>query len=91
METALLWALTFIVVTAVCTFGFYYYVGYRNMKQQKKHFETLHRELSVGQKVEFANGLRGKVKHVGDEECDIEVKSGAIMTVSRYAISQIIK
>lgn len=69
----------------------YYIVSYRNLKQRRKHFEELHRNLKPGQKVEFSNGLRGTVRYVTDEECDIEVKSGAVITVSRYAVSQLLR
>lgn len=66
----------------------YYIVTYRGMKAKKQHFTDLHQSLAPGQKVEFANGLVGKVKTVSDEICQIEVKSGAILEVSRYAISR---
>lgn len=84
--------------TSLVVFGFmvamlavYYVFSYRNIKKRRQHFEELHKNLKPGQKVEFANGLRGTVRYVSDEECDIEIKSGAIMTVSRYAISHLIK
>ncbi|MDO4432072.1 MAG: preprotein translocase subunit YajC [Aerococcaceae bacterium] len=68
----------------------YYVFAYRNIKARRKHFEELHKNLAVGQRVEFANGLQGVVRYVTDETCDIEIKSGGIVTVSRYAISHLI-
>lgn len=69
----------------------YYIVSSRGMKQRKKHFESLHQNLSAGQKVSFSNGIYGTIQAVHEDTVDIQVKSGAIMTVSRYAISDIIK
>lgn len=66
----------------------YYLFSYKNIKKRRQHFETLHRNLAAGQRVEFANGLIGKIKSVGDEVCVIELKSGALMEVSRFAISR---
>lgn len=69
----------------------YYFVNLRGMKKRRGHFETLHRSLQKGQQVIFSNGLYGEVNAVRDETVDIKVKSGAIITVSRFAISEIIK
>lgn len=66
----------------------YYFVSYRNIKERKVHFQKLHQSLAPGQRVEFANGLIGKIKSVGDEVCLIEIKSGATIEVSRFAISR---
>ena len=51
----------------------------------------LHANLKVGQRVAFAGGLFGKLVRVGEETCDVEVKSGAVIEVSRYAIQEISK
>lgn len=76
----------FIVIVLV-----YYIISSRGMKQRKKHFETLHQNLSKGQEVHFSNGIYGTIQAVREDTVDIQVKSGAIMTVSRYAVSDIIK
>ncbi|MCW6681398.1 preprotein translocase subunit YajC [Aerococcaceae bacterium NML160702] len=78
------------LVFIVAMLAIYYILTYRNLKQRRQHFEELHKNLKPGQKVELANGIRGTVRYVGDEECDIEIKSGAVMTVSRYAISHLV-
>ncbi|AQS53771.1 hypothetical protein BW727_101404 [Jeotgalibaca dankookensis] len=69
----------------------YYFVNLKGMKKRRGHFETLHQSLQKGQQVIFSNGLYGEVSAVRDETVDIKVKSGAIITVSRFAISEIIK
>ena len=60
------------------------------VKKRKKHFENLHNNIKVGSEVIFSNGLYGKVKHVYEDFVDIEIKSGVVIKVSRYAISEII-
>lgn len=67
----------------------YYLFSFTKMKKQKKYFADLHTGLAEGQKVQLSNGIFGTVRKVGKETVDIEIKSGAIMEVSRYAISKI--
>ncbi|WP_124059353.1 preprotein translocase subunit YajC [Vaginisenegalia massiliensis] len=82
---------SFVVLAMVLlTIGLYYIASRKSIKTRKTHFEQLHQNLKVGQKVEFGNGLRGTVAEVGLDTCDIKVKSGAIITVSRYTISDIL-
>jgi preprotein translocase subunit YajC len=69
----------------------YYLTSFRGVKKQKEHFSQLHTALAKGQKVSFANGIYGVVSSVGTDTVDVQVKSGAIMTISRYAISEIMK
>ncbi|MCI1666351.1 MAG: preprotein translocase subunit YajC [Atopobiaceae bacterium] len=61
------------------------------VKRQKGYYEDIHKTLAVGQRVMFSDGIYGTVQRVGTEVCDIKVKSGAVMEVSRYAIQQIVK
>ncbi|HQE69626.1 MAG TPA: preprotein translocase subunit YajC [Atopobiaceae bacterium] len=60
-------------------------------RKQKDYFAEIHRELAVGQRVAFAGGLYGKLVRVGKETCDVEIKSGVVVEVSRYAIQKIVK
>lgn len=69
----------------------YYFFARSKINQQKQKFEQLHLNLAVGQEVEFGNGLYGQLVQVGDEFCDVKVKSGAIITVSRFTISNLIQ
>lgn len=69
---------------------FYYLLNFKNVKKQKDHYRTLHQDLTTGQKVTFLNGLYGTLTRVGEETVDIKVKSGAVMEVSRFAISEIV-
>ena len=77
-----------ITVILMIMLGVYYFFTFKNIKAKRQHFEDLHQNLRPGQRVEFANGLIGKVNKVGDEICQIEIKSGAIIEVSRFTISR---
>ncbi len=68
----------------------YYFVANSKLKKQKEHFSNVHQNLKVGSKVIFSNGIYGKIIKIDKDTVDVEVKSKAVMTVSRYAISSIV-
>lgn len=76
-----------VVVTMILLIGLVTYLIYRrNYKQHQKNFTDLQLNLKNGDRVEFSNGLFGTIVQVGPEYCDIKIKSGAVITVGRYAI-----
>ena len=60
------------------------------MKRQQQYFEKLHEALQVGKCVVCANGLYGTVKKVDEEKVDVEIAKGVVITVSRFAISEVL-
>ena len=90
MENILASSIVFLVFLAVIGVIFTV-LNYRRMSKQKDYYKDVHTELEVGTRVAFSNGLIGKLVRVGKETCDIEVKSGAVIEVSRYAIQEVIK
>ena len=63
------------------------------MKRQQQYFEKLHealQALQVGKRVICANGLYGTVKKVDEEKVDVEIAKGVVITVSRFAISEVL-
>lgn len=82
-------SLTFIVFVVVIL-GIYYIFSRKNMKHQQQYFEKLHAELQVGKRVICANGLYGTVKKVDEEKVDVEIAKGVVITVSRFAISEVL-
>ena len=82
-------SLTFIVF-GVVILGIYYIFSRKNMKRQQQYFEKLHAELQVGKRVVCANGLYGTVKKVDEEKVDVEIAKGVVITVSRFAISEVL-
>ena len=89
MENILASSIVFLVFLAVIGVIFSI-VSYRRMSKQKDYYKDVHTELAPGKKVAFASGLIGKLVRVGKETCDIEVKSGAVIEVSRYAVQEIL-
>lgn len=65
-------------------------ISMRGTSKRRKHFEQLHTQLKSGQKIVTSSGIYGKVKGVSEETVDVEVKSGAVITVSRFTIAEII-
>ena len=78
------------VVLVALILALYVFFNSRGMKKQKEHYTQLHQDLRPGVRVEFSNGLYGTVEKVGRETVDIKVKSGAVVEVSRYAVSRIL-
>ena len=78
------------IVFVVVILGIYYIFSRKNMKRQQQYFEKLHAELQVGKRVVCANGLYGTVKKVDEEKVDVEIAKGVVITVSRFAISEVL-
>lgn len=85
----LLYALVMIALLLIMLL-FYYLFNLKNIKKQKEHFRKLHNQLNVGKQVVFMNGIYGTLVRVDEATVDIKVKSGHVMEVSRFAISEII-
>jgi len=70
--------------------GLYGLLNIRKVKTKKQYFKQMHQELKVGKNVVVSSSLYGTLTRVGEETVDIKVKSGAVIEVSRYAITAII-
>jgi preprotein translocase subunit YajC len=79
-----------LLVMILLTIVVFTFISYRGTAKRRKHFEELHKALKSGQKVVTANGVYGTLKSVSEETVDLEIKSGAVMTVSRFTIAEII-
>lgn len=89
-ENILYTSIALIIIILLIT-GVIYVVNIKNLKKQKDHFKNVHQSIQIGAKVEVLNGIYGKVTGINEETIDLKVKSGAIVEVSRYAITKIIK
>lgn len=84
-------AASIVILAMIAILGVIFGVlNYRGVKKKRTHFEDLHKRLKSGQTVVTSAGIYGKLLKVTDETVDMEVKSGAVFTVSRFAISEIV-
>ncbi|QQK07018.1 preprotein translocase subunit YajC [Miniphocaeibacter halophilus] len=80
-----------LIILIILVILIYSILNYRSVKKRRKYFEDLHKSITIGSEVIFSNGIYGKVRKIQDDYLEIEVKSGAVLKVSRYAVSEIIK
>ncbi|WP_058271157.1 preprotein translocase subunit YajC [Olsenella massiliensis] len=60
-------------------------------RSQKNAYAEVHKNLKAGQRILFAGGIFGELVRVGTKTCDVRVKSGEVLEISRFAIQQIEK
>lgn len=87
-----------ILVTSVVLIGFivvfsllYYLLTFKGLKKRREMFKKVQAELKIGNYVSLSSGIFGTVEQIEKETLDLKVKSGAIITVSRFMVSEIIK
>ena len=88
-EIILVSSLTFIVFVSFILVIYYFFYR-KNIKRQQQYLDKLHGDLQVGKRVICANGLYGTVKKIDEEKTEVEIAKGVIITVSRYAISEVL-
>ncbi|MDY2788514.1 MAG: preprotein translocase subunit YajC [Atopobium sp.] len=64
-------------------------VTFTRTRNKKNTYANVHKNMAVGQRVLFAGGIYGTLMRVGKETCDVKIKSGEVMEVSRYAIQEL--
>jgi preprotein translocase subunit YajC len=64
-----------------------------NVRKRRTELEEVHTELAIGCKVICCGGIFGKVVGINDndEEVNVEIAKGTVITISRYAIQTLIK
>lgn len=80
-------SLVFLIAAAAVIF---FLVSLSRMKRQKEHFKRIHLSLKEGSRIVFLGGIYGTVVKVAGDMLDVKIKSGAVMTVSRYAVSELV-
>lgn len=72
----------------ICTL-LYYVFSYRNLKNSKKYYEEIHKNLEVGKNIEFCGGIKGKVVHVQGDDVEVKLSGGTVLTITRYVVTKI--
>lgn len=89
--TSLLTSSIAIIILIILLVVIYFVINARGVKKRKEHFSDLHQNLQKGQKIALNNGIYGVITAVNGDTVDMKVKSGAVMEVSRYSISEVLK
>lgn len=76
------------VIAMILTF-----ISARNMKKRRTEVGTLHTNLAIGKRVQFAGGIYGKVVRMNDtdEIIGVEVAPKTIIEISRFAVQEIVE
>lgn len=69
----------------------YYVMSARMMKKRREAMRTLINEIKPGKHILFAGGIKGKIVRAGDEELDVEIAKGLVITVSRFSVNEVLK
>lgn len=72
----------------ICTL-IYYIFSYRNLSRSKKYYENIHKNLAVGKNIEFCGGIKGKVLSVRDDDVEVKLSGGTVLTITRYVVTKV--
>jgi preprotein translocase subunit YajC len=70
---------------------FMYFAIFRPNNKEQKRRRGMMDDLKVGDKVVTIGGLHGKVARRGEQDLDLEVAPGTIMTFNMGAVNQVLK
>ncbi|EOL43602.1 preprotein translocase subunit YajC [Enterococcus caccae] len=88
-KTILLYG-SILVLLVLTTAFFQYFFQAKHIRKKKEYFAQLHQKMQVGNQVILMDGVYGTLLRVGIETVDVKVKSGEVMEVSRFAITEIV-
>lgn len=68
-----------------------YAISAVNMRKKRESIGKVHTEMKIGSRIMFAGGIYGKVVGISDEETlRVEVAPKVIITISRYAVQDLL-
>ncbi|MGN0334258.1 MAG: preprotein translocase subunit YajC [Lachnospiraceae bacterium] len=63
-----------------------------NVRKRREELQEVHTELAVGRRILCCGGIYGRVVGFeGEENVNVEIAKGTIITISRYAIQTVYK
>ena len=69
-----------------------YAISAKNLRDKRKELGEVHTEMKVGTRILFAGGVYGKIVGMDDEDTlRVEVAPKVVITISRYAVQNIVK
>ena len=81
--------ITVVVMVGVLVLA-YYIISARAMKRRRSLIVDMNDSMKPGATVMFA-GILGKIVKINDEYLDVEVAKGCVITISRFAVSDVVK
>ncbi|ACZ01188.1 preprotein translocase subunit YajC [Streptobacillus moniliformis] len=81
---------TILVIYAVIFIPLLGILYYNNNKKRKK-FDEMMNSLNIGQKIMTIGGIIGNITKINDETVEIKVDQNTRLTITKRAISHIIK
>jgi preprotein translocase subunit YajC len=74
--------LLFILLTLVV----FWFLLLRPARNQQKQARQLQADLTVGQEIVLNSGIFGTIRGLGDQQAQIEIAPGTVVTVARQAV-----
>lgn len=88
-EVVMWTGITVVVMVGILVLA-YYIISARAMKKRRTVIVDMNEAMKPGATVMFA-GILGKIVKVNDEYLDVEVAKGTVITISRYAVTDVVK
>ncbi len=68
-----------------------YFLSAKSLRRSRENMRILQENIKPGKKVLFSGGLVGRIVKAGEEYVDVELNKGMIITISRFAIQEIVE
>lgn len=78
------------MIMLVLMLGFMYFVLIRPQSKEQKRRKNMMTEIKVGDDVVTIGGMHGVIERKGEEDVDVKVKDGTIITFNLAAVSQVV-
>ncbi|MCL2369077.1 MAG: preprotein translocase subunit YajC [Alphaproteobacteria bacterium] len=70
-------------------FGVIYFLLIRPNKRRMKEYNDMLSKLSVGNKILMSGGIYGVIKKMDDNNLDVEIAKGVVVTIPKHAVANI--
>lgn len=67
----------------------FYLLVLRPARKRQREFVAIQESLRPGQRVMLASGIFGTITALRDDEADLEIAPGTVVTVNRHAVAKV--
>ena len=71
-------------------FAVIYLIMIRPNRKRMEEYKKMLAGLKVGNKIMFAGGIYGVIRHIGEESLKVEIADGVIIEVPKSAVADIV-